>query len=272
MTNDKDFNHTLVTRFNLATPGRESNIRNRPGWLAERFDLFERHCLPAVAAQTRTDFRWVILFDIDTPAMFRERIERYRQVVPFTPVFTPMFRGDAWVRIVREATGITTPWLLTTRLDNDDAIARDFVERLHAAVLAAPTERSSFNFTHGFVVSDGRVYALRHPSNAFVSLFEANGPEATTVMAHQHMEIGRAGPVRQIDGPGAWVQIVHGGNVSNKVRGWRVAPEALVDRIPQGIVGPLADVTSTTVTVENLFLSPLRAGRDRVINWLRGRQ
>ena len=32
-----DFAHVVTTRFNLATPGRESAFRNRPGWLAERF-------------------------------------------------------------------------------------------------------------------------------------------------------------------------------------------------------------------------------------------
>ncbi len=50
------FTHLILTRFNLATPGRESAIRNRPGWLAERFDLFERICLPSVASQTCRDF------------------------------------------------------------------------------------------------------------------------------------------------------------------------------------------------------------------------
>jgi hypothetical protein len=266
------FQHVLITRFNLATPGRESDIRNRPGWLAERFDLFDRHCLPSVAAQTVTDFVWVVLFDEETPAPFKERIEACRRVYPFTPVFTPMFRGDDWIRIISNTAGLCEPWLLTTRLDNDDALARDFVERLHAEVRAAPAERAAFNFTRGFVVCHGRVYALTHTSNAFVSLLEQRDAQASTVMAHRHMSIGSAATVRQIGGPGGWIQMVHGGNVSNKIRGRRVAPQVLQDRIPPGAAGSLSAASSASILVDNLLFAPLREGRDSLVNRLRGRR
>ena len=53
-----------------------------------------------------------------------------------------------------------TPWLLTTRFDNDDALAGDFVARLQAAVAAAaPPARGSWNFPRGFVLEGGKLYA-----------------------------------------------------------------------------------------------------------------
>ena len=80
-----DFTHVIMTRFNMPTPGRESHIRSRPGWLAGRFELFERYCLPSIAAQTTRDFHWVVYFDVETPPEFRARIEACRAVFPFVP-------------------------------------------------------------------------------------------------------------------------------------------------------------------------------------------
>ena len=93
-----DFVHVILTRFNLATPGRESALRNQPGWLAGRFELFERYCLPTLAAQSASParFRWIVYFDDGTPEPFRARIEACRRVADFHPFFTPMFPGEQW--------------------------------------------------------------------------------------------------------------------------------------------------------------------------------
>ena len=92
------FTHVIQTRFNLATPGRELAIRTQPGWLLERFQLFELWCLPSVAAQTSRNFTWLIYFDEGTPEVFRKRIANLQRVFPFVPVFTGLFPGDGWAR------------------------------------------------------------------------------------------------------------------------------------------------------------------------------
>ena len=69
----ENFSHFLITRFNLNRTAR---------WLEHRFEVFERYCLPSVAAQTATDFRWLCLFDAATPEPYRRRIASYRAVCP----------------------------------------------------------------------------------------------------------------------------------------------------------------------------------------------
>jgi len=270
-----DFAHVILTRFNLATPGRESTLRNQQGWLAGRFELFERYCLPSVAAQTLRDFRWIVYFDEDTPAEFRARIEACRAVAGFHPYFTPLFPGERWgisAREVLAAEGRAAPWLLSTRLDNDDGLAVDFVARLQAAVAAAARRRAAFNLTNGVVFDGRRAYALSHPSNAFASLLET-WDGARTVSDYQHMHLAEQGPVIQVAGPPGWLQVVHGGNVSNKVRGRRVPPAALAGRFAAGIA--LGDPASpAAVAAENLVVAPLRDARDRaaqLVNRLRRR-
>lgn len=265
-----DFAHVVMTRFNLATPGRESAIRNRAGWLEERFALFERHCLPTMAAQTCRDFTWIVYFDEGTPEPFRARIEACRQVAPFTPYFTPLFQAEGWPRSVRETIGQAVPLLLTTRLDNDDGLAVDYVARMQAAVAASDGGAPcAFNFTEGFLLQGDRLYAHSHRSNAFASVLEAWADGPLTAPGIEHMRLAERGAVRQIDGPGAWLQVVHGGNVSNRVRGRRVPPATAAERFPIAATGPLSPVSPLALGVENVVMGPVRALRDAAAGLLR---
>lgn len=258
--------HVILTRFNLATPGKERQLRNRRGWLERRFDLFERYCLPSMAAQSKQNYHWIILFDERTPQAFRDRIEANRQVCAFTPHFTDLFPADGWPRTVREYVPERRGWLLTTRLDNDDALAVDHVARLHAAVSVAPPRRGAFNFTNGYILHGGRLYALAHPRNAFFSWLEPFDEEARTASSIEHMRLDQHGPVKQILGLGAWLQVLHGENVSNKVRGRRVAPTVATGRFPPGILEAIVPVSATAVMCENVSVTPLRALRDWMLN------
>lgn len=272
---DPGFAHVILTRFNLATPGRESTLRNQPGWLDSRFALFEHYCLPTLAAQTCRDVRWIVYFDEDTPAPFRARIEACRKVADFHPYFTPLFPGERWGQSAREvlaAEGRTAPWLLSTRLDNDDGLAVDFVARVQAAARAALADpagprRTALNLTNGVVFDGRRAYALAHPSNAFSSLLEP-WEAARTVWEVSHMDLAAAAPVVQVGGPPAWLQVVHGGNVSNKIRGRRIATAGLAGRFPPAIdLGPPA--SAAAVAAENLLLAPVRDARDRAAGLVR---
>lgn len=51
-------------------------------WLEHRFEVFERYCLPSVAAQTSGNFTWLCLFDAATPESCRRRIEGYKARCP----------------------------------------------------------------------------------------------------------------------------------------------------------------------------------------------
>lgn len=69
----ENFSHFLITRFNLNLYERDKHAAptRTARWLEHRFEVFERYCLPSVAAQTATDFRWLCLFDAATPEPYR---------------------------------------------------------------------------------------------------------------------------------------------------------------------------------------------------------
>ena len=268
-----DFTHAIMTRFNVARPRRSDPIRLDPEWLAGRFDLFEKYCLPSVAAQTARDFHWLIYFDAATPEPLRERIEACRRIFPFVPCFADEVTAAFWPRSLAEALPGRTPWILTTRFDNDDALASDHVARLQAAVSRqAPPVRGSLNFPRGFVLEGGRIYALTHLANAFASWLEPWGDKTRTAFAINHLRMARLAPVAQLDGAAAWLQVVHGGNVSNKVRGRRVGPDEAADRFPAAVLAGLRRSSRLEIVLENLLLTPIRSARDATVSRVRGHE
>jgi Putative rhamnosyl transferase len=267
-----DFTHVIMTRFNVARPKRQEPIRLDPDWLAGRFDLFERYCLPSVAAQTARGFHWLVYFDEETPEPIRARIEACRRVFPFVPCFTGPVGGDYWPASIGAAGAARTPWLLTTRFDNDDALSADHVARLQAALGQGAPVRGSLNFPRGFVLEGGKLYALTHLASAFASWLEPWDDKARTAISINHLKMARVGPVRQLEGPPAWLQVVHGGNVSNKIRGRRVGPEAAAGRFPTAALAGLRAASGIEITLENLVLTPIRSARDTAVSMMRGHE
>lgn len=264
--------HTLITRFNLATPGREIAFRTRPGWLEERFALFERYCLPSVAAQSCQSFDWILFFDDGTPLWAREAATRLQAVRPFHALYTPLFGNDGWAQAVRAVAGPPQPGrlLVTSNLDNDDALAFDYVERVQkAARESARHGRFAVNVPEGCVLSDGALFAHKHLHSAFTNLVEPDDEGFATTMTIRHMELFDHVPVVQAQGPAGWLQVVHGGNVSNRVRGRRIGPKEAGRQFPQSVLGAIATPSLPVRLAEALVLAPLRGARDHAFAFAR---
>ncbi len=215
--------HALLTRFNLPTPGHEGLIRASARWLEDRFDLFERYCLPSVQSQTCKDFRWIIYFDPETPGWAKDKIAAYQGLGFFHPVFRVSVPKPILLADIGAAVGTQYEQLLTTSLDNDDMLARTFVERLQQAAASGCRERTVLNFPEGYTFAGGRLYRHRDASNAFASMCEPP-QDALTIWHDWHTHLSRHAPIVQLPPESAWVQVIHGRNVSNRVRGWLVDP------------------------------------------------
>lgn len=266
-----DIAHVVLTRFNLATPGREQGFRNAPGWLEGRFDLFERYCLPTMAAQTNRNFIWLVLFDEATPEWARDRIVRCQQVCPFTALFLGMFDGAGWGRMVRDAIGDPVPGRLvvTSNLDNDDGLAVDYIARVQAcAARAWQGKTMAINLSHGLVLANRRLYLHYHRSCAFTNMVEADTPEIRTTKTIRHMDLPALLPLVQIGGSPGWLQVVHGSNVSNKVRG-KVIDKPGENAFPPSVLEEVENPGWFEKLLDNGVVAPVRALRDRVLVLIR---
>jgi len=221
MSNNKNsIDHVLLTRFNLPSPGVETLIRAREGWLRERVELFEAYCLPSLAEQSDPDFHWLVYFDPESPAWLRERIRVWSDTSPLRPFFRAQVSLADRLHDMRQLIGSHRDRLLTTNLDNDDALAWDFIERIKAGCPTAG--RAAIYLEWGLIRHGNRIYLHRDPDNAFCSVIEDwNNP--VTCWIAQHNQLAKTMRQVRLGGEPAWMQIIHERNVSNRVRGRQVA-------------------------------------------------
>ncbi|CCH29854.1 glycosyltransferase [Actinosynnema sp. NPDC047251] len=211
--------HVILTRFNLPSVGAESIVRAREGWLTERVGLFERYCLPSVRAQTSANFEWIIYFDPESPRWLKDRIEQHGDA--YTPVFREQVSREELVEDLGKLFPVRGDGLITTNLDNDDGLASNFVARLQGD---PPTgRRTALYLANGLVKSPEGLFAHHDKDNAFASVRESwDAP--ITCWADWHNRLDRHAEVVSLGGAPGWLQVVHGGNVSNRTRGRLVAP------------------------------------------------
>lgn len=264
----------INTRFNIVLKEaveRTDKAGSRTGtdeWLARRFDLFERTCFPSLMAQTNTDFTWLVFFSHRTPEPFLTRIaELQKRFPPFTPCF--LEDGELQVRRyrqeVRKRLRPEDTHIITGRIDNDDAFHRTYVERLLAEFRGQDDE--IINFLHGiqYDVDNGVVVDLRKPSNPFIARIERvsiDGP-IKTVLDVMHQQAKDTGLLRDVDTIPMWLQLIHGGNVLNRMASGRVRYAIDLEK-EFGIPGPthIDKLRSLRLSLAHrLLVAPM--------NWLR---
>lgn len=257
-----EFHHVFITRFNLAAPGRDARHRASKNWLEHRVDLFQRFCLPSVLAQSVGDIHWLLYCDLDTPPAIKSQLQA-------------MTAGDAriqWLfgrlsdfplhaiqRRVADLAPASARWQLTTQLDNDDSLPRDYVACVQEQARIGRTE--VLNFPDGYVLAHDKLYNFRHLRNPFCTVSE-DLRSNQTVMSAAHMVIDRIAPIRQVcEGKRMWIQNVHGRNVSNRIRGVRVR---YTDdgRFPVLRSQTVQNPSRSAMVVERALLHPMRLGRE----------
>lgn len=212
--------HVLLTRFNLPTVGAESVVRAKDGWLRTRLELFRRYCLPSVQQQSEQNFKWIIYLDPESPEWLVRSLNELNTRGTFTPIFRAEVGRGELLEDLQAVTGARHRELMTTNLDNDDGLASDFVARLQAA--ESDGTRTAVYLAHGLIRKGSALYLRRDRTNAFCSVRE-DWDAARTCWSDWHNLLGQSMNVRELDGAPAWLQVIHGSNVSNRIRGKRVA-------------------------------------------------
>ncbi len=144
--------HFVITRFSIRAGERE-RIKNPsvrsvaplrgeynaldPKRLDLRFKLFEIACAPSVTAQTSSNFTWVIAIDPSLSVDYRDRLAAATTAHPRVVIhdYDPD-RPLAEVEWLQPYLDDPAPnFLLTTNLDDDDALPRRLVEELQGSVV-----------------------------------------------------------------------------------------------------------------------------------------
>jgi len=229
--------HFVLTNFNVrydyGSRDRHGNLVDlrgapvrTPEWLEQRFELFERFCMPSIAAQTCPEFTWLVGYDDSgTPPRYRRRLEAYEAAAANLRLVP---ESTSFKQAIARLLGSRRCRLLTTRLDNDDALHHSAIALLQRHGLGEELEFLNFPLGYSFSYPDGSIRLRRDESNPFLSLAEnfAGEPPRTAVCV-SHTSAGELAPVRQISRRPGWLQVIHRRNVRNRLKGRPCAPPDL---------------------------------------------
>ncbi len=217
--------HFFLTRFNLLLWQKDKEgapVRTKK-WLDHRFSLFEKYCLPSIKNQTYQCFEWIVLFDSTTPDKYKERINKYQKDCPqFKPVFVEPERGRYFADIFREeiVKRLKAERVVTTYLDNDDALNIRFVESLmeRASKVSGGT---FFYYDKGYqYYADGNyLLQINYPRNHFVSVIENGNPTRVKGIfgygRHYYIEEIKGAKIEHVKSEPMWCEVVHEKNMIN---------------------------------------------------------
>lgn len=259
--------HIILTRFNVLMPGWNSQINLDPKWLDGRFTLFEEICLPSVGSQTNQNFDWLVFFDSKTPQKYKEKINSLVKIYAFHPIYVDIFDlSRISTSLFKDYAGENM--LLTSRLDSDDILATDYVDKLHSIALKQHN-KCVINFDNGAILftkhNKRSLYQYEDKSNPFTSLLEPFKADLSTILAVKHTDLHAFAEVVHVKDKPMWLQVVHGGNVSNRVRGTRVKlSQYNNDFIYMRSISKDVQESDFTVFFDNAVLGTYRALRDYI--------
>lgn len=215
------FKHYLITRFNvvLNNPLFESDRSGRSvqteSWLEERFDLFERYTLPSVMNQSCRDFEWIVLFNSATPERFLQKVESYKASMPqFVPLYVDagVEAKDIAIEYIKQH--CSEKFVITTRIDNDDVIHRDYLARIQEVF--QPRDNCFITFRSGAQYREQGCVMRRfnYIKNHYFSRVES-ADNINTALCN-HTRIHKNGSLMIYDDEYMWIEIVHSGNLCNR--------------------------------------------------------
>lgn len=215
-----------------------------PGRLAQRFVWFEHVTLPAIRQQTDPDFTFVVLLGEDFPQPWHDRMKALVADIPqvrlaYAP---PDDHRAICARAVRDHVDPTADLVAEFRLDDDDAVAIDFVARvreeapalLHHFVRAG---RVAIDFSRGLVLADGAEGPVLTPRRALywtpalAVLTKVDAEER--ILDFPHHKIWTAMPTLTLPDDVMFVRGAHASNDS------RIAAEAPASALPRERWAPL---------------------------------
>jgi len=175
----------------------------------QRLALLQGVTVPSMLAQTERRWTWVVLMD-QTDPLARERRDAFESVgVPVKVFYVTDPEASLYRAGWAEAIGMSEEPTLTTRLDDDDALAPDFLQRIRTAAEDANEQgRVVWMLPQGFAVYRGRQREMRHEANSWATLQTPPGDSAV-VYDFGHKRIGGHAPIRLVDDKPAWLFVRH---------------------------------------------------------------
>lgn len=236
------FDFYIVTRFNLwikkfrslCSIGITNNDFEYDKWVEERVRLFDIP-MASLQSQVNNKFKWLVLFDTEYNFHADNLFEQLKAFDWIMPVrFDNRLEDEDKLRqfvvtTISENSTNDSDYIITSRLDSDDALNISFVESVLRYASCLPNEmlhckkEPVLNFPYGLQYEDYNLYSYIYRSNPFYSRIEPkilflNGTAKTSIFGN-HGKLDATSNVIDVQTlfP-MWLQNCHGNNVLNKAK------------------------------------------------------
>lgn len=201
----REIKHYILTRFNCKMGGAKKldiTGRTKEGiiWLDRRLELFHKYYLPSINQQTCKNFKIVFLSNSESPQSLIDELSNHGQVI-FSD-FTQWFKEQPLP-------------IITTRLDSDDCLHKDFVEKVQRKCGAGGVEQLVDIKPAYLIVKGGATgfISSRRPSQ-FITSYSTTHERFCCSTEHPKMrEFFRQYEVLDFFGA---LHIIHGTNLADK--------------------------------------------------------
>lgn len=222
--------YVIVTRFNVninySVAKTKTLAQINPavdeGYLARRFELFERYTIPSIQQQTLQNFIWLVLFHADTPQHYKDRIAALQQEYP---AFRPLFvQDDEDYLAAMDAylLSFAAKRYISARIDNDDAFHAGFMQAVQEIVQKDTRVEYMILFALGLQYHEKKQFATKYnfPMNHFSALITPNLGDGTlkNILTYNHTTVTEFFEIEMVSQPQPmWLEVVHDSNVSNRM-------------------------------------------------------
>ena len=195
--------HYIITRFNYKygfSKGLDVSGKTKEGveWIRQRLILFYKYYIPSIKNQTCQDFEIVFLCDKDSPRLLLEELSEFGK-----PIHIPL---KEWFKT-------TELPVITSRLDSDDCLHKDYVKNIQEECAKKEVEKIIDINPAFYLVDENRcgIINSRSPSQ-FLSTYSKTHKRFSCSTEHPRMRLFFDKYTR-LNFIGA-LHVVHGGNAS----------------------------------------------------------
>lgn len=177
------FKHFVLTRFNLKwesddvawNKDKNGSTVLTEEWLTHRIELFKKYCYPSIKAQSNKDFVWFIYFDTDTKKEILDDLQEYCKDANIVIKLKHSYQyfEKTYTQDILENCDADLSHIITTRIDNDDIVHKDFVKEIQNRFEAQ--DFMAVNFSKVLMInpeSYDQIRVVYTFSNHFISLIE----------------------------------------------------------------------------------------------------
>jgi len=211
------FKHFILTRYNTQQQPDGGflcdDLNKARKWMDDRMKLFEK-TRESVLSQ-EGEFEWIISLDKRTPNRYIQEIVNDKRI--------QIVHCD--IRDTFDEIKVEEPWVITTRLDNDDLYLPGAIKAIQSCFTTQEIiiDLRYYQKKGKTLYSSGPNGTERHaPNSPFLSLIERTNKKIRTAFARPHTvmidEYKGTWPSREVFA----YQVIHGKNAANKIVGTKI--------------------------------------------------